>query len=117
MCRYQDKRAPVDQVLFLQERAKSRVHHCGILVSSDHGEARFWDLFGPTEPLGSFPLTDNDEEHVLALTTDPGNKLLIAGDTAGCISVFDIAWYCCGHEDADVSRPTLTLTISLKIGK
>ena len=65
-----------------------------MLVSSDHGEGSFWDLFGSDDPLGSFPLTQNMEEHVMALHTDPRNRYLVAGDTAGAIAVFDIQEYC-----------------------
>ena len=63
----QFKRAPVDQILFLRNRASTKLRGCGTLVTSDHGEARFWDLFGPDEPLGSFPLTQKPVEQVVAL--------------------------------------------------
>ena len=53
----QFKRAPVDQIFFLHNRASTKLQGCGTLVTSDHGEARFWDLFGSDEPLVSFPLT------------------------------------------------------------
>jgi WD40 repeat protein len=88
------KRSPVDKVLFLKTRGKSKLSGCGVLVSSDHGEGSFWDLFGSDDPLGSFPLTQNMEEHVMALHTDPRNRYLVAGDTAGAIAVFDIQEYC-----------------------
>lgn len=90
----QFKRAPVDQILFLRNRANSKLRGCGTLVTSDHGQARFWDLFGPDEPLGSFPLTQNPEEQVVALSTDRENHMLVAGDTAGLIAVFEIKDYC-----------------------
>ena len=94
LCRMQFKRAPVDQILFLRNRACTKLRGCGTLVTSDHGEARFWDLFGPDDPLGSFPLTQNPEEQVVALSTDRENHVLVAGDTAGNIAVFDIKDYC-----------------------
>ena len=84
----------MDQILFLRNRANSKLRGCGTLVTSDHGQARFWDLFGPDEPLGSFPLTQNPEEQVVALSTDRENHVLVAGDTAGLIAVFDMKDYC-----------------------
>ena len=65
----QFKRAPVDQILFLCNCTSTKLRSCGTLVTSDHGQAGFWDLFGPDEPLGSFPLTQNPEEQVVALST------------------------------------------------
>ena len=82
------------QILFLRNRASSKLRGCGTLVTSDHGQARLWDLFGPDEPLGSFPLTQNPEEQVVALSTDRENHMLVAGDTAGLIAVFDMKDYC-----------------------
>ena len=84
----------MDQILFLRNRASTKLWGCGTLVTSDHGEARFWDLFGPDEPLGSFPLTQNPEEQVVALSTDRENHVLLAGDTASLIAVFDVKDYC-----------------------
>ena len=47
--------------------------------------------------IGSFPLTISDDELVLALATDPNDNYLLAGDTMGVISVFDISHYCIGE--------------------
>ena len=91
---YWFKRTLVDQILFLCNHASSKLRGCGTLVTSDHGQARLWDLFGPDEPLGSFPLTQNLEEQVVALSTDRENHVLVAGDTAGLIAVFDMKDYC-----------------------
>ena len=92
--RTQLKRSPIDNVLFLQNRGRSKLSGCGILISSDHGEGSFWDLFGSEEPVGSFPLTLNQDEHAMALATDHQNHHLVAGDTGGSISIFDIRDYC-----------------------
>lgn len=45
--------------------------------------------------IGTFSLTCNDRS-VLALCSDPDNQYLIAGDTEGTISLFDISTYCTG---------------------
>lgn len=42
---------------------------------------------------GVFPLTEFESEIVLSLKTDPQDQHLIAGDTSGSISVFDIGHY------------------------
>ena len=57
----------MDQILFLHNRASTKLSGCGTLVTSDHGQARFWDLFGPDEPPRSFPLTQKQEQ-VVALS-------------------------------------------------
>ena len=48
-------------------------------------------------PSGSFPLTLNDDEAVLALATDPNDQYLLTGDTVGIINIFDISHYCIGE--------------------
>lgn len=91
---------PVDKVLFLKTRIHQRQTH-GVLVTSEAGNGRFWSFPGRKEPQGSFPLTISDDELVLALATDPNDNYLLAGDTMGFISVFDISHYCIG-ESANV---------------
>lgn len=44
--------------------------------------------------VGWFPLTESEEECVMALKTDPLERLLLAGDTAGGISIYDITNFC-----------------------
>lgn len=43
---------PVDQLLFLKTRVRARQNGAAVLVSSEGGLARFWDIFGPREPIG-----------------------------------------------------------------
>lgn len=46
---------PVDQVLFLRTRVRARSmtgKSMAILISSEAGMARFWDILGPQDPLG-----------------------------------------------------------------
>lgn len=82
-------------------------------MSSEGGLARFWDIFGPREPIGKeesqthntnsyykyflitgvFPLTEFEGEIVLSLRVDPQDHCLLAGDTSGVISIFDISQY------------------------
>lgn len=44
--------------------------------------------------LGRFPLTLHEDEVVFALATDDACQWLLAGDTAGHLSLFNIAQYC-----------------------
>ena len=56
---------------------------------------------------GNFPLTGFEDENVLALTSDPLDQYLIAGDTVGFISVFDIRHYGnCPTQDGVVPDPS-----------
>ena len=43
---------PVDQLLFLKTRVRTRQKGAAVLVSSEGGLARFWDIFRPREPVG-----------------------------------------------------------------
>lgn len=103
---------PVDQVLFLEARVRRKVKGQATLVTSEGGHAHFWDIFSTAQPLGTydlhillpvhamsplpgrFPLTPHEEEVVLALATDDSCQWLLAGDTAGHLSLFNIAQYC-----------------------
>ena len=50
------KHVPVDQVLLLSGRLHSRDRNSGgsgaVLITSEAGVAKFWDLFGHKAPLG-----------------------------------------------------------------
>lgn len=43
---------------------------------------------------GSFAMTNMEEECVIAMKTDASNELLLTGDTAGFIAIFNIKNYC-----------------------
>lgn len=98
-CRFKVQHVPVDQLLFLKSRLQSRltatVANTGVLVSSEHGDAYCYELTGKETPTGIFRMTKFEEENVWAMTTDHKSTLLIAGDTAGYMYVFDISRWCC----------------------
>lgn len=48
--------------------------------------------------VGSFPMTELEEECVLAMKVDSGEEHLVAGDSAGFIAVFNIKTYCTSAE-------------------
>ncbi|KAL5473894.1 hypothetical protein EMCRGX_G028458 [Ephydatia muelleri] len=99
--------APVDKLLFLKTRITESCEGVATLVSSEGGMARFWDIHGSGQDLGNFPLTGFEDENVLALTSDPLDQYLIAGDTVGFISVFDIRHYGnCPTQDGVVPDPS-----------
>ena len=39
-------------------------------------------------------MTESEDECVLAITVDSNNQVLLAGDTAGFIAIFNIKDYC-----------------------
>ena len=57
---------------------------------------------------GSFPLTENESENVLAMATDTTEKHLLAGDTQGFVSVFFIQDYCNSDQVVVVLHATLS---------
>ena len=48
--------APVDQLLFLKARVRSKVIGQSALVSSEGGHAHFWDMFRTGQPMGGSAL-------------------------------------------------------------
>ena len=89
----------------------------GTLVSSEGGYGYFWDMFSsgpplgesschrdhphthqplplPLLPLGRFRLTPHTGEVVLALAVDEMCQRLLAGDTAGHLTIFNIQHFC-----------------------
>lgn len=104
-------------------------------MSSEGGLARFWDIFGPREPIGKeesqihnsnsyykyflitgvFPLTEFEGEIVLSLRVDPQDHCLLAGDTSGVISIFDISQYATSPTQGQVMNtdPILPLVTPL----
>ena len=51
---------------------------------------------------GNIPLTDFDDENVLALHSSPDDQYLLAGDTAGYITVYDIQNYCTVPQEVSI---------------
>ena len=122
---------PVDKVLFLRGRVKSKARGQVTLVTSEGGCAFFWDMFSSGPPigqcsysfssyytyllllllcvqLGSFPMTEQEGEVVLAMALDDNCQWLLAGDTAGFLHLFNIEHYCTHHHTSVRLRPTLS---------
>ncbi|XP_041819391.1 WD repeat-containing protein 49 [Chelmon rostratus] len=101
---------PVDSLLFLQHRAGSRkLRNRGVLVSSQAGCLCFWSITGQTHTYGQFYAPKQPGERVLSLSSDqPKNTVLISGDTAGCLQIWDICHFALDsqHEPA-CERPPL----------
>jgi WD40 repeat protein len=85
---------PVDKLLFLQARAKSKHLDSAILVSSEAGVLRWWSIYAKQPEFGHFNIFDTPDESILGLCTTTDNELLMCGDTRGFISVYNIANYC-----------------------
>lgn len=85
---------PVDKLLFLQRRAAATMwNNKPILISSEAGALYWWRVSGSPYEQGHFYAPEKPDESVLGLSTDEENRLLVSGDTAGCIQVWDIAEY------------------------
>ncbi|XP_070846027.1 cilia- and flagella-associated protein 337 [Chaetodon trifascialis] len=83
---------PVDSLLFLQHRAGNRkLRNRGVLVSSQAGCLCCWSITGQTHTYGQFYAPEQPGERVLSLSSDqPENTILVSGDTAGWLQIWDI---------------------------
>ncbi|EDO29890.1 predicted protein, partial [Nematostella vectensis] len=95
---------PVDTLLFLSSRAQWKTQDSAILVSSESGSLEFWCLYGAARPMGMFYAASEDSASVLALATDPSNDILVSGDSAGRISVWDITSYCISRAESIIAQ-------------
>ncbi|XP_070580974.1 cilia- and flagella-associated protein 337-like [Ptychodera flava] len=88
--------APVDKLLFLQQRISQGQTEAAVLLSSEAGFLHFWSVYGKQHDMGFFYASESkeEEESVLALCTNKDNSLLISGDTMGCIYIWNIEQYC-----------------------
>ncbi|CAL8309579.1 unnamed protein product [Boreogadus saida] len=86
---------PVDHLLFLQRRAADRQwRNRAVLVSSQGGSLYFWSLSGHTQPHGQLSGPGRPGVRVLSLSSDHrDNSVLVSGDSAGCLQVWDISHY------------------------
>ncbi|MGH0176517.1 UNVERIFIED_CONTAM: hypothetical protein FKN15_009912 [Acipenser sinensis] len=100
---------PVDKLLFLQRRAAATMwNNKPILISSEAGALYWWRVSGSPYEQGHFYAPEKPDESVLGLSTDEENRLLVSGDTAGCIQVWDIAEYGLQSRDkGPLKKPSL----------
>ncbi|XP_068720558.1 cilia- and flagella-associated protein 337-like [Montipora capricornis] len=82
----------VDKVLFLERRENS-LSTATLMTSGPHGTVRAWSVYGGGL-LGYFTATQGKHDSVVSLTTDHENTILVTGDTAGFVKVWDISSYC-----------------------
>ncbi|XP_016113604.1 uncharacterized protein [Sinocyclocheilus grahami] len=91
---------PVHRLLFLQRRAQqSHLRSGAVLLSSQNGCVCCWSISGPRHNHGQFYAPDGSDESVMGLSTDQENSLLVTGDTAGVIKVWDISQYALSAAD------------------
>ncbi|KAJ0060181.1 hypothetical protein NL108_004028, partial [Boleophthalmus pectinirostris] len=86
---------PVDCLIFLQHRVVNRsLRNKGVLVSSQAGVVCFWSVTGQTHSYGQFFAPDQSDESVLTLSSNQSeNTVLVSGDTAGWLHIWDISLY------------------------
>ncbi|XP_035261110.1 WD repeat-containing protein on Y chromosome isoform X4 [Anguilla anguilla] len=86
--------APVDRLLFLQHRARGGQRRSRpLLVSSAAGCLSWWSVAGPGRRRGYFYAPERADVSVLGLSSDQENHLLVSGDTAGSVQVWDISQF------------------------
>ncbi|KAK3758931.1 hypothetical protein RRG08_016011 [Elysia crispata] len=86
--------APVDKLLFLKARASIRFTESAILISSEGGVLRWWNIYSQHKEMGYFYVPSIPDESVLAMCSKPNDGLLITGDTQGMVRCWDIMDYC-----------------------
>ncbi|XP_058476457.1 WD repeat-containing protein on Y chromosome [Solea solea] len=97
---------PVDNLLFLQHRARSRkLRNKGVLVSSQAGRLCFWSVTAQTRTYGQFYAPERPGARVLSLSSDqPKNTILVSGDSTGWLQVWDISDYALDMQQETVSE-------------
>ncbi|CAL1599108.1 unnamed protein product [Knipowitschia caucasica] len=102
-------RTPVDCLIFLQHRASNKhLRQKAVLVSSQAGWVRFWSITGHKRPYGEFFAPEQLDESVLSLSSDQAqNSLLVCGDTAGCLHIWDICQFGLDVPEQSPSPPRL----------
>ncbi|XP_041474209.1 WD repeat-containing protein on Y chromosome-like [Lytechinus variegatus] len=102
---------PVEKLLFLSSRLSGGMSDSAVLVSSEAGHLHFWAIYGQKRHhRGSFYSSDSaeEDESVLALSTNADNSLLISGDTMGHVYIWGISNHCIYPTNIeDNSRPPL----------
>ncbi|XP_042363559.1 WD repeat-containing protein 49 [Plectropomus leopardus] len=101
---------PVDSLLFLQHRAGNRkLRNKGVLVSSHAGCLCFWSIAGQTHTYGQFFAPEQPGERVMSLSSDQTtNNILVSGDTAGWLQIWDISHYALDIQHESIyERPPL----------
>ncbi|XP_061089122.1 WD repeat-containing protein 49 [Conger conger] len=99
--------APVDKLLFLQHRARGgQCRSRPLLVSSEAGHLCWWSVTGRRH--GVFYAPEKADVCVLGLSSDQENQLLVSGDTAGSVQVWDISQFALEAGDQpSLDRPPL----------
>ncbi|XP_059147520.1 WD repeat-containing protein on Y chromosome-like [Physella acuta] len=103
--------APVDKLMFLKTRAGIRFTESAVLISSEAGNLRWWNIYTSNREMGCFYVPGVRDESVLAMCTKPGDDVLITGDTLGYVKCWDVTEYCTSYQGYIIkSAPPLTTT-------
>ncbi|TPX66131.1 hypothetical protein SpCBS45565_g04624 [Spizellomyces sp. 'palustris'] len=84
----------VDKVLFLHSRLNLQ-NTAHLLSSGSDGQIRWWNTHDMYLML-SYDGTHGRNEGIFSMATNPHNTVLVTGDTAGYITVWDIGSTCVG---------------------
>ncbi|PFX29987.1 WD repeat-containing protein on Y chromosome [Stylophora pistillata] len=93
----------VDKVIFLEKRENSFTT-ATLITSGSNGSVRAWSICGGGL-LGYFTAAQGNHDSVLSMSTNGDNSMLITGDTAGFIKLWDISCYCISSGDQKPATP------------
>ncbi|XP_055876696.1 WD repeat-containing protein 49-like isoform X3 [Biomphalaria glabrata] len=96
--------APVDKLMFLKARASVRFTESAVLISSEAGKLRWWNISISNKEMGYFYVPNCPDESVLAMCSTANDSLLITGDTQGVIKCWNISSYCIQNEGYIVKK-------------
>merc|ERR1719239_875783 len=69
--------APVDKLMFLRARAGVRFTESAVLVSSEAGVLRWWNIYTSQKEMGNYYAPSIADESVLAMCTKSSDSLLV----------------------------------------
>ncbi|XP_039256207.2 cilia- and flagella-associated protein 337-like isoform X1 [Styela clava] len=100
--------APIEKLLFLQDRFAKKYKNGAVLLSSECGIIHMWCVFGHNNLLGKFSAVEKSDLSVLGMSTSPDNSVLITGDSEGNVTVWDISNHClCDISECVTTKPPL----------
>ncbi|TPX34347.1 hypothetical protein SmJEL517_g02962 [Synchytrium microbalum] len=82
----------IDKVIFLPSRINN-VHAAALVSSGSDGVIRFWNVWSGLE-LHEFDATDGRQEGVFALAINEDESLMVTGDAAGFVTLWNISETC-----------------------
>ena len=90
----------VSAILFLNSRVEMR-NSSSLVSNGPHGKLYFWNIYTGNDPSSVFQATKS--RSITCLDTDHGNMILIAGDSAGNVTIWDIHNFALSRTDNTIA--------------